>query len=524
MGLEYGILFLIIGAMGAFFMAFNNGANDVANAFASAVGSKALKMKLAVAIASVVTFTGALLLGGQVAAQLVASLVPPNIFQDPNQYVIAMISVLISSGIFVLISTITALPVSSSQAIVGSLTGISILLVGWQSVQWLKLGVIVSGWIISPLIAGVLALVMSLLIERLLIGDGTHGSVLLRMRRWLPVIVSAILCIGIYSLFTVTNLKQSIGIDSTDTFVQNLTPTQRISRQMAQVDGMRYDVFHLDCIASDMHKDLEKGIKKIDYAAAKNKRTPRQGGVIRNITEKQSQVNELTKTIRSKMGRLVFLTTGRQPALFYASRLEVLICAAVLFIPVCLLFRRLIKLWLKKADDSPEGAQKAFKRLQIGTSCYVAFAIGSNDVANSIAPILAIYVVVKAGGIPETFSAEMPLWILILGGLGMATGISVLGYRVMKTLGEGLTKINNARGFCIDFSVATSVVGASAFGLPVSTTHAATGAVVGSGLSQGRGSVRFSTLGKIAVGWIVTIPVSATITCVVFSLLNTCLP
>lgn len=502
MTFEHGLLFIIIGSIGAFFMAFNNGANDVANAFASAVGSKALKMKLAVAIASVVTFSGALLLGGHVATKLVTGLVPPDKFSDSSSYVIAMIAVLFASGIFVLISTLTALPVSSSQAIVGSLTGISITLAGWDAAPWGALGVIVIGWILSPLLAGILSVIMCTFIEKKLIGSGK--GVINRMNKWLPIVVSIMLCAGIYALFTLTELKQSIGIDAHKCFVQELTKEERKDRELDKIEQLKHITIEMSTITEDISDNLKQVQYDDDEAL---------GILLNKFYRSSSKASDA-------MQQLQVLATGKLPAILYLTRWHVAAIAAIMFIPLYLLFKRLIKGWLKHAEDSIDGAQMAFKNLQIGTSCYVAFAIGSNDVANSISPVLAIYLVVKSGGIPEMFSTQMPIWVLILGGAGMATGISILGKRVMKTLGEKLTKINNSRGFCVDFSVATSVVGASAIGIPVSTTHAATGAVVGSGVAQGRGNVQLKVLGKIALGWLVTIPASAIITVAIFEFIR----
>ena len=502
MTFEHGMLFIVIGCVGAFFMAFNNGANDVANAFASAVGSKALKMKLAVAIASVVTFAGALLLGGHVATKLVIGLVPPDKFNDESGYVIAMIAVLFSSGIFVLISTLTALPVSSSQAIVGSLTGIAIILGGWQAAPWTALLIIVVGWIVSPLIAGLLSVCMCSFIEYKLIGNSS--GIIRRMNKWLPVLVSIMLCGGIYALFTLTELKQSIGIDAHNCFVQDLTIAERKDSELNKIQQLSSISKEIDNIAGEINNNL----KSLDYHDDESL-----GDLLDKFYNATSRANDV-------MQQLQVLATGRLPAILYLNRWHVALISLIMFFPLYMLLKRLIKGWLKHADDTLKGAQAAFKNLQIGTSCYVAFAIGSNDVANSISPILAIYLVVKSGGIPETFSAKMPIWILLLGGAGMAAGISILGKRVMKTLGEKLTQINNSRGFCIDFSVATSVVGASAIGIPVSTTHAATGAVVGSGLAQGKGNVQFGMLGKIAAGWLITIPVSALITVIIFEFIQ----
>ncbi len=502
MTFEHGLLFIIVGSIGAFFMAFNNGANDVANAFASAVGSKALKMKLAVAIASVVTFSGALLLGGHVATKLVTGLVPPDKFSDPHSYILAMVAVLFASGIFVLISTLTALPVSSSQAIVGSLTGIAIVLCGWHAAPWSAMLVIVIGWIVSPLLAGILSVIMCTFIEKKLIGH--TAGIIERMNRWLPILVSLMLCAGIYALFTLTELKQSIGIDAHKCFVEKLTKNERMDRELDKIDQLKALADEISKMADEINLNLEK----VDFDDDESL-----GLLIQKFYQTTGRANDA-------MQQLQVLATGRLPAIFYLNRWHVAAISLIMFLPLYMLFKRLVKGWLKHAEDSIDGAQNAFKNLQIGTSCYVAFAIGSNDVANSISPVLAIYLVVTSGGIPELFSTQMPIWILILGGAGMAAGISILGKRVMKTLGERLTTINNSRGFCVDFSVATSVVGASAVGIPVSTTHAATGAIVGSGLAQGWGNVQLRMLGKIAVGWLVTIPISAVITVIIFKMLT----
>ncbi len=496
--MDHAYIFIILGACGAFFMSFNNGANDVANAFGSAVGSKALKMKVAVFIASVVTFSGALLLGGRVATKLISGLVPPSTFSDPKQYMLAMFTVLVASGIFVLISTLTALPVSSSQAIVGSLTGISIMLTGWGTVNWFELLKILSGWIISPLLAAILALLLCRLIEGFVIGKAPH--ILKRVKHYLPLIVSVTICGGIFALFTITSLKQTIGIDADASFF-GLSPQQKITREISQLDRIQYSVF------------------KMRHAAENAKNAVRR----QNQTDTLlycGNIRDLARNIHDESRNFEVYVTEKVPAIFYAERWQVLLFVLFLFFPLYFQVKRLIHGWLKHVDDTGEGVQHAFRNLQVGTSCYVAFAIGSNDVANSISPVLAIYIVAKAGGIPEAFTGGMPLWLLVLGGFGMATGISLLGHRVMRTLGEKLTKINNSRGFCVDFAVATSVVGASACGIPVSTTHAATGAVVGSGLSQGLKSVKFGMLGTIAVGWIVTIPISCTITMILFKILS----
>lgn len=501
--MEYGLIFVVFGAVGAFFMGFNNGANDIANAFASAVGSHALKMRTAIFMGSLVTFFGAILLGGNVALKLVSGLVPPTLFNNPEQYVLAMIAVLLAAGTFVFISTLTSLPVSSSHAIVGSLMAIGVLLFGWKAVQWPVLFQIVMAWVLSPLVAAGIAVFLSHFIESKVVGKN-DGFVINRVKVWLPIIVSVTIVGGLYALLTLTSLKSSIGLDAEKLFAGK-TEKERIERQMSRADSIQYSITRIRMLADSIDMDLKgKGMK--------NKQ---------ELHAKALKIKDLADNLVISASNLAIEFSGRAQAFLYAERWQVFLVCLALLIPVYLHCRWFINKWLRHAENSPDGVQNAFRNLQVGTSCYVAFAIGSNDVANSISPVLAIFITVSANGIPDTFDSVVPTWLLLMGAIAMASGITLLGHKVMKTLGEGITKINNVRGFCVDFAVATSVVGASALGMPVSTTHAATGAVTGSGLAQhGLQSVDLRMLKKILIGWVVTIPASVLITIFYFKIIS----
>ncbi len=183
--------------------------------------------------------------------------------------------------------------------------------------------------------------------------------------------------------------------------------------------------------------------------------------------------------------------------------------------------RSLLIYWTRRAEQSEAGAESIFKKLQIGTACYVAFAHGSNDVSNSISPVLAIFLVLKMGSFANGGEAmHIPIWILLLGGTGMSLGIGVLGHKVIATLGKRITLVTNSRGFSIDFSTATTVVLATMLGMPVSSTHAATGSVIGVGLERGRSGVNFSVLAKIITAWIITLPSAAGITILIYSIIK----
>jgi PiT family inorganic phosphate transporter len=159
--------------------------------------------------------------------------------------------------------------------------------------------------------------------------------------------------------------------------------------------------------------------------------------------------------------------------------------------------------------------EKVFTPMMIFTACAMAFAHGSNDVANGIGPLAAVVSIVQSGG-EVGQSASLPLWILVLGGIGIVTGLATMGYRVMKTIGSGITQLTPSRGYCATLAAAATVVLASRTGLPVSTTHIAVGAVIGVGLARGVGAIDLRVIGNIVVSWLITLPIGAALAAVFF--------
>ncbi len=152
--------------------------------------------------------------------------------------------------------------------------------------------------------------------------------------------------------------------------------------------------------------------------------------------------------------------------------------------------------------------EKVFTPMMLFTACSMAFAHGSNDVANGIGPLAAVYSIVTSNG-EVMQNSELPLWILLLGGGGIVLGLITLGYRVMLTVGKKITELTPSRGFCAELAAASTVVIASKTGLPVSTTHILVGAVLGVGLARGIGALDLRVVLNIIISWLVTLPAGA---------------
>ena len=173
-----------------------------------------------------------------------------------------------------------------------------------------------------------------------------------------------------------------------------------------------------------------------------------------------------------------------------------------------LFLRRIKNTRQQKGDVVFDGVERVFAVLMVFTACAMAFAHGSNDVANAVGPLAAIVSVVQSGGEIASKSI-MPWWILLLGGVGIVAGLATLGYKVIETVGRNITELTPSRGFAAELAAATTVVLASGIGLPISTTHTLVGAVLGVGLARGLSAIDLGVVGKIIVSWMVTLPVGA---------------
>ena len=170
----------------------------------------------------------------------------------------------------------------------------------------------------------------------------------------------------------------------------------------------------------------------------------------------------------------------------------------------------------KKSIDTSQNSvvEKMFGVLQIMSACAVAFAHGSNDVANAIGPLAAIVHIGSTGVVDA--QSPVPSWLLLLGGFGIVIGLATMGYRVMGTIGTKITKLTPSRGYAAEFAAALTIVIASRLGLPISTTHTLVGGVMGVGLTQGIKGLDLKMISKIGISWLVTVPAGAILAIIFF--------
>jgi len=402
-------LILAACALAGLYTAWNIGANDVANAMGTSVGSGALTLRQALVLAAIFELAGALLAGGNVTRTLSEGLVAPSaVANDAMLLAVGMTCCLIAASIWLHFATSFGWPVSTTQTIVGAMLGFGLWLGGNEGVQWPVLGRVAVSWIVSPLLGGLFAFQIITFLKRFVLGVADPVAAL---RRIGPLLVFVV-------VFAISFATVYQGVEPA-----RLVQSTRASLLLAAGAGTL-------------------------------------GAVVARV----------------------------------------------------LLVRRASLL----GEGAPtERAERLFLFLQVLTACYVAFAHGSNDVANAAGPMAAVFGAVRDG---VTDEVHVPFNVLLIGAFGIVLGLGTYGFRVMATIGREITALTPSRGFAAELAAATTIIGASVLGLPVSTTHTLVGAVVGVGLARSLGALNLRVLRGIALSWLATIPVTAALAALLVSL------
>jgi len=406
--------FLLVFAIAAcIYMACNIGANDVANAMGTSVGSGSLTFKQAILIAAVAEFAGAYLVGGHVSDTIRKGMLDPTIFAgDPIHLVYGMIGALVASAVWLNLASYLGWPVSTTHSIVGAVVGFGVMAGGLDAVSWSKVGKVVMSWVISPVMGGLCSFILFRFITYQIF---SRRNPLLYAKKLLPYLVFMV-CVILANAMFYKGLK-------------------------------------------NLHLDLS----------------------------------------------------------FVQAMVYAILVGVVGFF--------LSKVIVKKVPDVPkreihkqlDSTEKIFKYLQILTAFYIAFAHGSNDVANAVGPLAAVVAILKNGTVQ--MKVDMPSWILAMGGACIVFGLLIWGRRVMETIGNKITEITPSRGFCATFGAATIVLVCSKMGLPVSTTHTLVGSVIGVGFARGLPTLNLGIIQEIVISWVATVPFTAVLSAILFKIL-----
>ncbi|MEI6897627.1 MAG: inorganic phosphate transporter [Psychromonas sp.] len=411
----YGETLVIFAAFVGFLMAWGIGANDVANAMGTSVGSKALTIKQAIIIAMIFEFAGAYLAGGEVTSTIRKGIIDATFYvEQPELLVFGMTAALLAAGTWLIIASYYGWPVSTTHSIVGAIVGFSAVGVGMDSVTWSKVLGIVGSWVVTPLISGIIAYLIFMSSQKLIFNT---RDPIKNAKRYVPIYMF----LAGFMLALVTIIK-----------------------------GLKHVGLHFS------------------------------------------------------IGEAFLLA----------------ILAGIVVAVIGKIFVNRVKID-PQADKAMHFAnvEKIFAVLMIVTACAMAFAHGSNDVANAIGPLAAVVSIVGHDG-EIVAKSELAWWILPLGGVGIILGLAIFGKRVMATIGTGITHLTPSRGFAAELAAASTVVIASGTGLPISTTQTLVGAVLGVGMARGIAALNLGVIRNIVISWVVTLPIGAGLSIIFFYMLK----
>lgn len=412
--MDIQFIYIVLAAAFGLFMAWGIGANDVANAMATSIGSGALTVRKAIIIAAIFEFAGAVLAGGEVTQTVRSGMIDTQLLAaTPDVLVYGMLASLLAAAVWLLVASAMGWPVSTTHTIVGAIVGFAAVGVGVDAVKWSKIGTIVLSWVVSPLTAGIIAYFIFTSIQMLII---QRRNPIARVKRYAPFYV--FVAITLITLVTILKGLSHVGLDLEPW--QAYTLAVLLGLAVAGVSKVMIDRIQVDA----------KADRKFHFATV----------------------------------------------------------------------------------------EKVFAALMVITACSMAFAHGSNDVANAIGPVAAVVSVAQTGLVSD--QSALPLWVLLLGGAGIVLGLATYGLHVIKTVGSNITALTPSRGFSAEIASAFTIVLASGTGMPISTTHTLIGAVLGVGMAKGISAINLGVVGRIFLSWVITIPAGAILSILFFYILR----
>jgi len=454
-------ILLIIALGSGFYMAWSVGANDVANAMGTSVGSGALSVKQAVLVAAVLEFMGAFFVGSHVSETIRKGIINPVIFQGHEMALVyGMIGALLAAAIWLQFASYFGLPVSTTHSIVGAVLGFGVMYGGIQAADWPKVASIVASWVVSPLLSGTMAFLSFTLLRRMIYYSDDPIRVAKRSTPYLTFLVVVILTLamvfkGLKNLHLNLDFPHALLVACCTGLLAALGSFFLVRR----IKPVKIEERILIKQPPAVKKRLEKALKHLE----------------KSLQKARGEVKD----------HIVAIADDLRTVNFEVDRGES----------------------VEQGSTSFQTVEKIFAYLQVLGAAFIAFAHGANDVANAVGPLAAVIATLANGQV--SMQSAVPLWVLGLGGLGIVIGLSTWGWRVMLTIGKKITELTPTRGFVATISAAATIVLASKMGLPISTTHTLVGGVLGVGLARGISALNLRVVTNIVISWLVTIPAGA---------------
>lgn len=497
----------VCGTFLSLFVAYGIGANDVANAFGSSVGAKAITMKQAIMIAAVCEFGGAVALGAGVTNTIRSNIANVKAYTDkPDLYMYGMLCAMLATGIWLILATYLELPVSTTHSIVGAVLGFSMIAAGPDSVVWSKskdsfpylegVSVIVISWFTSPVLSGIAGGALFLF---------TRHAVLRRKRSYqlslwmLPLFSFIAVYVGAYYIIQKSPKLSDKVSDSQNLWISACFavgaailaafPGTWLIRKQVERD---WDELNKAEVIPEMNGTEAKKDSKVDGS---------------NSSDSPRAVPAGAESKSGKSGSRIFKTASK--AFTHGANYD---------IHTVIQEDELVNELHATAEKFDRKTELSFKYLQVFTAMCNSFAHGSNDVANAVGPYAGIYAAWRCSCVNS--KSEVPIWILVVGGCGLVLGLATYGYKIMRVLGVKVTRLTNSRGYCVELAAAFVIILGSSYGLPLSTTHCMVGAVTGIGVVEAvsgrrpegenrRRSLNWKLLIKFFGGWVATLVVAA---------------